>query len=578
MAILLQGIGVSRGTAIGPVRVLQRGDLEIAEYVLPAHLVHEEVARYRFALNTAREQLREIRCSIPESAPRDIAAFIDTYLLMLDDTMFTEAPVDIIRRRQCNAEWALKMQRDALVRVFDEMDDEYLRTRRDDIDHLVHSILRTLAGQPAVHEPEAEPGSAVAGHIVVAADLTPAETVLLFHQGITGIVTEGGGPTAHTAILARSLQIPAVMGVPLAVRLLADDETVVVDGEDGRIWAGLDTAALAVFEERRREAARRRAALARTREAPSRTRDGVTVTLRANIELPEDLDRIAEVGAAGVGLYRTEFLYMNRRDPPDEEEQYATYAEVVRRLAGTPLTIRTLDLGADKGGAAAANPALGLRGIRLCLHEPGLFVPQLRAILRAAALGPVRIMLPMVSTVAEVRQTRRLVEQTAAALAREGLAHDPRPPIGIMVEVPGAALHAAALAREADFMSLGTNDLIQYTLAIDRIDESVSYLYDPLHPAVLHLVHHVIDVGRRLDVPVAMCGEMAGDPRLTPLLLGMGLTEFSMLTTTLLEVKDVITHSDYAHLAAEVDALLACDDADAYYTRLEQFLQPLAGA
>ncbi len=576
MAILLQGIGVSRGTAIAAARVLRHGDLEIVEYALPAEFIHEEVARYRFALNTAREQLREIRRGIPESAPRDIAAFIDTYLLMLDDTMFTEAPVEIIRRRQCNAEWALKMQRDELVRVFDEMDDDYLRARRDDIDHLVNSILRTLAGQPGPHDP-GSPGSTVAGRVVVAADLTPAETVLLFHQGITGIVTEGGGPTAHTAILARSLQIPAVMGVPLAVRLLAEGETVVVDGDDGRIWAGLDPAALAAFEDRRREATRRRAALARTRGAPSRTRDGVTVTLRANIELPEDLDRIAEVGAAGVGLYRTEFLYMNRRDPPDEEEQYATYAEVVRRLAGAPLTIRTLDLGADKGGTAATNPALGLRGIRLCLHEPGLFVPQLRAILRAAALGPVRIMLPMVSTVAEVRQARRLLERTAAALAREGLAHDPRPPLGIMVEVPGAALDAAALAREVDFMSLGTNDLIQYTLAIDRIDESVSYLYDPLHPAVLRLVHHVIDVGRRLDVPVAMCGEMAGDPRLTPLLLGMGLTEFSMLTSTLLEVKDVITRSDYARLAAEVDALLACDDADAYYTRLEQFLRPPAG-
>lgn len=564
MALLLNGIGVSRGVAIGRVHILQRGAPEVVEYALPPSRIEEEVARYRAALETAAQQLRGIRARIPPDTPAEVADFIDTHLLMLNDGLLSRAPIEIIRSRRCNAEWALKLQRDSLVAVFDQMEDAYLRTRRDDVDHVIHRIQRILLSEET-HEHE--PG-ALKGCIVVADELTPADTVMLEHERVAGFVTEFGGPLSHTAIVARSLGIPAVVGVHEARRLLNDDEHLIIDGGRGMLVAAPDAAALRHFRARRRDYHRARKALQSLREIPARTADQVRITLMANIELPEDLKALRRVGADGVGLYRTEFLFLNRDHPPSEEEQYREYRRVVRALQGRPVTIRTMDLGADKGradhqGAIAPNPALGLRAIRLSLRDQSLFLPQLKAILRASAFGPVRIMLPMLTSLTELDQALSLIEQARDLLRREGRRFDSQVPVGGMIEVPAAALAAEAFARRLDFLSIGTNDLIQYTLAIDRTDEEVNYLYEPLHPAVLKLVHMTIAAGRAAGVPVAMCGEMAGDPRYTRLLLALGLREFSAQPAALLEVKRVVNATRLCELEGRGEEILRLHSTEA---------------
>lgn len=564
MALLLNGIGVSRGVAIGRVHILQRGAPEVLEYSLPPSLVEEEVARYQAALEAAARQLRGIRARIPPETPADVAEFIDTHLLMLNDGLLSRAPIETIRRRRCNAEWALKLQRDSLAAVFDQMEDAYLRTRRDDVDHVIHRVQRILLHEEA-HEHE--PG-ALKGYIVVADELTPADTVMLEHERVAGFVTEFGGPLSHTAIVARSLGIPAVVGVHEARRLLAEDEHLIMDGSRGMLVAAPDAATLRHFRARQRDFRRARKALQSFREVPARTADQTRIALMANIELPEDLKTLRRVGADGVGLYRTEFLFLNRKQPPSEEEQYREYRRVVRALQGRPVTIRTMDLGADKQradhqGAIAPNPALGLRAIRLSLRDKSLFLPQLKAILRASAFGPVRIMLPMLTSLAELDQALSMIEQARDQLHREGRRFDPQVPVGGMIEVPAAALAAEAFARHLDFLSIGTNDLIQYTLAIDRTDEEVNYLYDPLHPAVLKLVHMTIAAGRAAGIPVAMCGEMAGDPRYTRLLLALGLREFSAQPAALLEVKRVINATRLSELEGRGDEILRLQTTEA---------------
>lgn len=553
MAVQLSGIGVSRGIAIAEAHILQRDAPEVPEYAIPKSALTEEIVRFEQAVTIAKRQLREIRRRIPKGTRADIASFIDTHLLMLEDSTITKAPVEMIRSHGCNAEWALKLQRDALVQVFDQMNDPYLRTRRDDVDHVVTRIQRIL-----LKRGESQPSGAdeaLRGRILVADDLTPADTVLMQHQGIMAFVTEYGGPLSHTAILARSLGIPAVVGARYVRRYLNDGELLIVDGQQGVIIAGADRDILRHYRNKQDEERRYRRGLSRLKGKPTVTRDGQVIHLRANIELPEDVAAVRQVKAEGVGLYRTEFLYMNREDTPDEDEQLERYLEVVKALKGLPLTIRTLDLGADKevdarpAGRLSTNPALGLRAIRLCLKDPSLFRPQLRAILRAAAHGPIKLMVPMLSNSQEVVQTLALVEETKGELAREGRAFDPRLPVGGMIEVPAAALAAGFFARHLDFLSIGTNDLIQYTLAIDRIDDEVNYLYDPLHPAVLRLIQMVIEAGLKANIPVSMCGEMAGDARYTRLLLGLGLTEFSMQTASILEIKRIINDSEFEPLA-----------------------------
>jgi phosphotransferase system enzyme I (PtsI) len=558
MSLALSGIGVSRGVAIGKAHIILRGTVEVLESAIPKHLIEDEVARYLKAVDCARKQLEDIRVRIPENTRVDIAAFIDTHLLMLDDATLVTTPVDIIRERGCNAEWALKLQRNAVVEVFEQMDDAYLRTRRDDIDHVINRLQRILLDyeQGDTHNE----GAPLDGAVVLAYDLTPAEAVLLEHQGISAFATECGGPLSHTAILARSMQIPALVGTHGLRRYIRDGETVILDGLQGILIAGPDEQILDHYRERQQLEQQRQLQMARLTDTPAITRDGMPVTLMVNIELPEDIDAVSRESASGVGLYRTEFLYMNRGEPPDEEEQYDCYVSVIEALRGKPLTIRTLDIGADKqvdaGTRSCSNPALGLRAVRLCLKNHSLFKPQLRAILRASAHGPVRLMVPMLSNTQELHQVLSLINDTKNALQREAIAFSPDIKVGGMIEVPAAALSASDFASHLDFLSIGTNDLIQYTLAIDRIDDEVNYLYDPLHPAVLKLIKMTIDAGAAAGVPVSMCGEMAGDPRYTRLLLGMGLSEFSMHHTALQEVKHVINTSTITALVPLVQELL----------------------
>jgi phosphotransferase system enzyme I (PtsI) len=561
MSLWLSGIGVSRGIGIGRVQRLH-GDLEIPEYTVPAAEVEHEVTRFFGAQRRAKEQLREVRARIPGGAPGEIAAFIDTHLLMLDDRSLTEAVVALIRSTLCNAEAALKKQRDALSAVFEQMEDPYLRSRKDDVQHVSARILRILTRQeqeraaPAARAEGAEPP------VIVADDITPADIILLSQQGVAAFITEYGGPLSHTAILARSFGIPAIVGLHGARRLLRENEVVIVDGALGHALADPDHQALDFFQAKRQRQQADRAALNQLRDKPAISRDGVRITLLANIEMSEDAQHAAELGASGVGLYRTEFLYMNRRDLPGEEEQYQAYARVVAAVKG-PITIRTLDLGADKQvdsgsrqGPTPNNPALGLRAIRLCLKEPELFRTQVRALLRASVHGAVQIMLPMISSVQEFRQAQQIIAAAREQLRAEGQAVADHIPVGAMIEVPAAALAAPLLARHARFFSIGTNDLIQYTLAIDRVDEEVNYLYDPLHPAVLRLIRMTIEAGERAGVPVAMCGEMAGDPRYTRLLLGLGLTEFSMHPASVLEVKRIIMESSVGELRRQAQRAL----------------------
>ncbi len=559
MPIALPGIAVSRGIAIGKARVIQHGQLDIAEYVLPTEHIDDEVERFNHALKAAREQLRTIRNQIPEQTPSEIAAFIDTHLLMLQDEALSSAPIELIRTHQCNAEWALKLQQDALVQVFDAMEDPYLRTRRDDVEHVVRRVQQILLREEqqsgALESDKNEP------RIILAVDLAPSDMVQLNHRHVAAIVTERGGPLSHTAILARSLGIPALVGVPHVHQYVHDDETLILDANNGSLLLGADAAILKHYKSRQRAAQQARRELYKLKDQDSLSVDGTAVTLHANIELSEDITALKRVGAAGVGLYRTEFLFMNRENPPDENEQYQSYRNALRRLKGLPLTIRSLDLGADKevipGASACTNPALGLRAIRLCLKEPELFMPQLRAILRASARGKVRLLIPMLTNIQELAQALALIEQAKAELRREKKAFDPNIPIGAMIEVPAAAICADLFAARLDFLSIGTNDLMQYTLATDRIDETVNHLFDPLNLGVLRLIQGVISAGQEAGIPVSMCGEMAGDTRYTRLLLAMGLREFSMPPASLLEVKQVVRQTDITELQRKLSTLMA---------------------
>jgi phosphotransferase system enzyme I (PtsI) len=549
MTISLHGIGVSRGIAVGNVHIIQHDKLDIREHSIDPGSIDSEIQRFEMAVTKARQQLRAIRDHIPRSTDTDIAAFIDTHLLMLDDAVLIHEPARLISELGCNAEWALKLQRDALVNVFEEMDDAYLRTRKDDVDYVVNRIQRMLQNQtPLRHE---EPDDRLTGYIVLANDLTPADTVMFQHNGITAFITEYGGPTSHTAILARSLGIPAVVGMQHAMNYINENDFIILDGARGVALINPEEQALKHYRKLQKEEKRYYTSLGKLKGKPTITLDGTQIELHANIELPRDFDTVLAVGADGVGLYRTEFLYMNREIPPDEEEHYETYTRVIKLLKGLPLTIRTLDLGADKqvnggrhAGPVASNPALGLRAIRLCLKEPGLFRPQLRAIIRASIHGPVRIMIPMLSNINEMILVLQMVDEIKTELDEKRIPYDQKLQIGGMIEVPAAAVCADVFARHLDFLSIGTNDLIQYTMAIDRVNDEVNYLYDPLHPAVLRLIHTTLLAGNRANIPVAMCGEMAGDPQYTRLLLGLGLREFSVHPAILLEIKQIINQCD----------------------------------
>ncbi len=535
--LLLSGTGIG-DIAIGRALILDRRDGEIQLRSLEADDVEQEVERFGEAVARARQRLEDMRAELPVEAPAELSAFLDAHVLMLEDPLLIDQTIDTIRRERINAEAALHRQETRLKEVFDNINDDYLRSKKNDIGQVVERVqveLSTHSSQLLALDDDLN------DRIIVVNDLTPADTVHFRSKHMAGFLTNLGGPISHTAILARGLRLPAVVGLHGAGRMIRDNDTVIIDGPAGIVVVAPDDAILAEYEKRQSRERRHALSLESLRDVPGDSEDGVHVSLLANVELPEDIDSAINARADGVGLYRTEFMFMNR-EAPDEEEQYQAYCDAARRIQG-PVTIRTLDLGADKqvdGGRAdtrAVNPALGLRAVRLCLSNPGLFIPQLRAILRASVHGNIRIMIPMLSSLHELEQVLELVREVKNTLSRECINFRPDVPIGGMIEVPAAAVAADLFARKLDFLSLGTNDLIQYTLAIDRVDDEVNYLYDPLHPAVLRLVRHTIEAGENNNIPVSMCGEMAGDPAYTRLLLGLGLREFSMDPATLLAVK-----------------------------------------
>lgn len=536
MTVACTGVGAGTSIAIGDAYLLCRGPVCVTPSWIGEGSTEAEVERFEDAIRVAGEQLRDVRAQIPGDAPSDIEEFIDTHLLMIEDKALSSRPIQMIRREGMSAEWALQQHRDALIKVFEQMEDTYLRTRYDDLDHVVNRILGILLEQ---HDSQID---SLQDQIVVADDLSPADVIMMKNQGVAGFITDFGGPMSHTAILARSLGMPAVVGTHGATRCLQHGERLVLDAGSGVVLADCDNDMLRHFKERQHAAHARTLNLRQHIGKQTQTQDGTQVALLANIELTEDVALAQANGAAGIGLYRTEFLYMNRRTPPDEEEHLAAYRAVLEGMQGRPVVIRTLDLGADKqpGGASpgACNPALGLRAIRLCLKEPDLFIPQIRAILRASVFGPARLMLPMLTSTWEIDQVERIIRDAMKSLQREGIAFDPDIEIGGMIETPASALNARAFAQRLDFLSIGTNDLIQYTLAIDRIDDELNYLYDPAHPAVLRLIKGVIDAAQSVGVPIGMCGEMANDERCVPLLLGLGLRQFSMQPSALLDIRE----------------------------------------
>jgi phosphotransferase system enzyme I (PtsI) len=565
----LHGIGVSGGIAIGYAHLASSARVEVPQYMLDRKYIKDELARFDEAILATRAELETLREHIPANAPAELSAFLDMHLMFLGDSMIAEVPKRLIRETQCNAEWALAQQMEALVARFDEIDDAYLRSRQEDVVQVVQRVLKALLGHPSHLPLDVDFDSE---RILVAHELTPADMVIFKNVHFAAFVTDLGGATSHTAILARSMTMPSVMALHNARGLIRDHDLLIVDGRDGVVIVNPDESVLAEYRLRQNQWRIDTDKLKRLKTSKSATLDGTPIELMANIELLDDVQAVKASGAQGIGLFRSEFLFLNRDDLPNEEEQYHSYKAVAEALDGKPVTIRTLDLGADKqapwGHTVADNPALGLRAIRLCLAEPGLFHTQLRAILRASAHGRVRILIPMLASFAELRQTLQRIDEARASLRKDGLKFDEGIPIGGMIEVPAAALSAAFFAEQLDFLSIGTNDLIQYTLAIDRADDSVAHLYDPLNPAVLNLIQHTLRAGAKIGKPVSVCGEMAGDPLLTRLLLGLGLRSFSMHPASLLQVKQQVLKSHLDEVAPVVQKLLKNTDPEKTATLL----------
>ena len=533
----LHGAGVSGGIAIGHAHLFSTARLEVAHYEIGAEEIDAELARFDKAIAQVQGELDALQASVPAGAPAEMKAILNLHAMLLKDSNLSAVPRESIRSRRCNAEWALAQQLEYLASQFDEMEDPYLRERKQDIVQVVERVLSAMLGTG--HAPAAP--SHEEDLIVVAHDLSPADMILFKQHRYAGFITDLGGVTSHTAIVARSLAIPAIVGLHHARGMIREGETLIVDGREGVLIVNPGERVLAEYRERSRRIESEREKLKRLRSSRSATLDGVSVELQANIELPQDVEEAAEAGAMGIGLFRSEFLFLNRDDLPSEDEQFEAYRKVADAMHGRPVTIRTLDLGADKSINAAnrggPNPALGLRAIRFCLAEPQMFLTQLRAILRASRYGKIRLLIPMLAHAHEIEQTLAAVRQAREILDDQKIPYDRRIQIGGMIEVPAAALSLPYFLKKLDFLSIGTNDLIQYTLAIDRTDDTVAHLYDPLHPAVLQLIARTIRAAKRAKTPIAVCGEMAGDSAMTRLLLGFGLREFSMHPAQLLAIK-----------------------------------------
>ncbi len=593
MSFTLHGISVSGGIAIGRAHRITHATREVSHYLVEPERVDAEIARFDAAVKTTQDELKTLHEDLNQHSPAELGAFLDLHWMILSDATLSQTPRQLIRSTRCNAEWALVQQMDALVRQFDEIEDAYLRERKQDVVQVVERVLKVMmAAKLATTDSQSVYGGKSgsigrAQHntqegemIVVAHDLSPADMLIFKDHSFAGFVTDVGGATAHTAIMARSLALPAIVGIKNAHGLVTEGEWLIIDGVAGVLIVAPSDHILDEYRLKAREVALRREKLKRLKTAPAVTLDGREISLQANIELPDDVAPALEAGAQGVGLFRTEFLFMNRSDLPSEDEQYEAYASVVRAMAGRPVTIRTLDVGADKldfaGGKTVehmrsqANPALGLRAIRYSLAEPQLFMAQLRAILRASALGPAKILLPMVAHAHEIDLALSYLQQARLQLAARELAFDAQIKVGGMIEVPAAALSLGLFIRKLDYLSIGTNDLIQYTLAIDRTDEEVAHLYDPLHPAVLQLIAQTIAMANRAKIEVAVCGEMAGDPIYARLFIGMGLQQFSMHSAQLLEVKQAVLQSNYERASGLVARMLHADEPAAIRATLEE--------
>ncbi|MEO8717577.1 MAG: phosphoenolpyruvate--protein phosphotransferase [Burkholderiales bacterium] len=566
MNFVLHGSSVASGITIGQAHLVSTARLEVAHYEIPEQAVPGEILRFDAGVARAKQELSLLVNQIPADAPAEFGAFINLHRMMLEDSSLSHAPREIIRERRCNAEWALVQQMETLEEQFEQVEDAYLRERGVDVQQVVERVLKALMGERTPLAPKLSDEHKL---IVVAHDLSPADMLLFKRHEYGGFVTDVGGVTSHTAILARSLNIPAIVGLHHARHMIREGEMLIVDGIQGVLVVNPDPLVLAEYRLRQSQHELERKKLGRLKSTPAATLDGTAIELYANIELPQDLDKVHEAGAQGIGLFRTEFLFMNRKDLPGEDEQFEAYREVARKMAGKPVVIRTLDIGADKALSGhievMLNPALGLRAIRYCLAEPHIFLAQLRAILRASHHGKVRILLPMVAHAHEVDQALALIRQARQQLDERRQPYDKAVKIGGMIEIPAAALALPMFIKRLDFLSLGTNDLIQYTLAIDRTDDAVAHLYDPLHPAVLQLVAQVIQTATRAHTPVAVCGEMAGDLALTRLLLGFGLRNFSMHPAQLLSIKERVLRTDLA--AAEPLAQKVLRSSDTAKTR-----------
>ncbi len=567
MPFSLHGLAVSQGIAIGRAHLISHATFEVAHYTIRERDVGQEIERFEAALATVRNDLSALHAdALVPGAPSELSALVHVHAMFLNDPLLAEAPKELVRTRLCNVEWALVQQMQQLVAQFDEIDDSYLRERKHDIVQVVERVLRVLLGKS---RRLTRKGNEKDELVVVAHDLSPADTIQFKNLKIAGFVTDLGGATSHTAIVARSLAIPAVVGLHHARSLINEDDLLIIDGTRGVLMVNPDARVLEEYRLRKREFELERSKLKRLKTARATTLDNVDISLQANIELPQDSAQVKEAGADGVGLFRTEFLFMNRDTLPTEDEQFEAYKSVAKALAGKPVTIRTLDIGADKTARAlgqtsrqAPNPALGLRAIRYCLAEPQIFLAQLRAMLRASHFGRIQILIPMLAHQNEIEQTLAMIEQAKQQLREKRIKFDENVPVGGMIEIPAAALALGPFLKRLQFLSIGTNDLIQYTLAIDRTDETVSHLYDPLHPAVLRLLAQVIQTAHKAEMPVAVCGELAGDPKLCRLLLGMGLRQFSMHPSQLLEVKQQIVMADTEQLEAKVTRILRLDEPE----------------
>ena len=570
----LFGSGIGRGIAIGNAYVLKNSDIEIPHLNIEQSAIPAEIKRFKSAVLETENRYKALLKNLPKNAPKESAAFINAHMMMLRDPLLADASAKIIKSQKINAEQALEIQSKKLIAVFDKMEDPYLRNKRSDVEHITNSLLRCLLGIVSHNLDEAS-NEELSGKIIISKDLTPAETMFIKEHKVAGFMTDLGSPISHTAIIARSLKMPAVVGLHASIKYISDDDLLIVDGLRGTILINPTDAVLKEYKVRLREIREREKHLKTLTKKVSRTLDGRRIQLSANIESIKELKEVKLVNAAGVGLYRTEYLFMNRNQAPTEKEQFLAYKRIVTSVA-KPVIIRTLDIGGDKQldfnypQKTSSESPLGLRAVRLCLNHVEIFKPQLRAILRASAFGKIAIMIPMVSNYDEINQVLNIIKQTKLELRKEGIEFDSRIKVGGMIEVPASAIMADIFAKKLDFLSIGTNDLIQYTLAIDRVDDAVNYLYDPIHPAVLQLIKQVLRAGKKAEIPVSLCGEMAGNANYTRLLLGLGLKNFSMDTSNLLEVKEKVLTSDSKKFKYLISKIMNSDNANQARDYLEQ--------